>query len=191
MTDIVIVEYRATWPNEFRELGSKIREQLGELALRIDHIGSTAVPGLAAKDVIDIQITVESLEHPQIDQALARAGAVPTEIDADHLPPGMTLDCEELSKRFYRYIPPARRANIHVREMGRFNQRYALLCRDYLIAHPEGAAAYAEIKRQLARHFSDDTEAYYDVKDPTFDLFMSAAREWARWTNWLPAASGA
>ena len=185
---IVIVDYRTAWPDEFRRLGSRLRDELSDVALRIDHIGSTSVPGLAAKD---IQITVESLDCPEIQPALERAGAQPTDIDTDHVPPGMTLDQQELRKRLFVYNPPARRANVHLRQAGRFNQRYALLCRDYLIAHPLAAAAYAEIKRQLARHFVDSIEAYYDVKDPTFDLFMSAARQWADWTDWIPPASNA
>ena len=55
---ITIVSYQATWRAEFMMLGRHLRQNLDDLALRIDHIGSTAVPGLAAKDIIDIQITV-------------------------------------------------------------------------------------------------------------------------------------
>ena len=58
-----IVPYKRSWPSEFRKLASLLRQGLGDLALRIDHIGSTAVPGLAAKDVIDIQITVAALDQ--------------------------------------------------------------------------------------------------------------------------------
>jgi len=59
---IEIVDYRASWPREFREIAQAIRSGLGDLALRIDHIGSTSVPGLCAKDVIDIQISVARLD---------------------------------------------------------------------------------------------------------------------------------
>ena len=59
---ITIVSYRKTWPREFDTLGRRLRTALGSMALRIDHIGSTSVPGLAAKDVIDIQITVHALD---------------------------------------------------------------------------------------------------------------------------------
>jgi GrpB-like predicted nucleotidyltransferase (UPF0157 family) len=58
---VEIIPYQSSWPFEFREIAATLRQGLGELASRIDHIGSTAVPGLAAKDVIDIQITVTEL----------------------------------------------------------------------------------------------------------------------------------
>ena len=57
-----IVSPSASWPAEFREIGMAVRKALGALALRIDHIGSTSVPGLAAKDVIDVQVTVAALD---------------------------------------------------------------------------------------------------------------------------------
>ena len=69
---------------------------------------------------------------------------------------------------------------MHVREDGRFNQRYPLLCRDYLRATPAAAAAYVEVKRPLAARFPDDRETYADVKDPVFDVLMAGAEAWAR-----------
>jgi GrpB-like predicted nucleotidyltransferase (UPF0157 family) len=189
MSQIVIENYRAEWPAEFQIIGSSLRSALGDLAVRIDHIGSTSVAGLAAKDVIDVQITVAALDDPAIPLMLDRAGARRIPIATDHVPPGLTVGATDLLKQLYVLEAPARRANLHVRETGRFNQRYALLCRGYLRAHPEAAAAYAEIKRQLARHLGDDVEAYYDVKDPTFDLFMAAARDWVQLTGWEPPPS--
>lgn len=113
------------------------------------------------------------------------------EIANDHQPPGLALEPPELCKHLFVFEPPARRANIHVRAAGWFNQRYALLCRDYLRSHPQAAAEYAQIKRQLARHLGDNAEAYYDVKDPTFDLMMAAANDWSGSTDWAPPPSDA
>jgi GrpB-like predicted nucleotidyltransferase (UPF0157 family) len=73
---------------------------------------------------------------------------------------------------------------VHVREAGRLNQRYALLCRDYLRAAPAAAAAYAAVKRTLAAQFPDDRETYADVKDPVFDVLMAAAEPWALASGW-------
>jgi GrpB-like predicted nucleotidyltransferase (UPF0157 family) len=70
---IEIVPYRASWPNEFKTLAAELRHALGDLALRIDHIGSTSIPGLAAKDRIDVQVTVTSLE-PVVEHALNQIG---------------------------------------------------------------------------------------------------------------------
>jgi GrpB-like predicted nucleotidyltransferase (UPF0157 family) len=175
---IVIEQPNAGWPEEFRAIGAT--------ALRIDHIGSTAVAGLAAKDVIDVQVTIESFE--QAIPLLVQAGFVLREHMHDHRPPGMRLPDTELEKRLFG-PSSGRRANIHVRIVGRFNQRYALLCRDYLRTHPRAAAAYATIKQQLARYFPHDAEAYYNIKDPVFDLIMAGAEDWAQTTHWQPAPS--
>src|SRR5258708_8818433 len=185
---IEIVDYRESWPAECAVLGTRLRETLGGVAHAIHHIGSTSVPGLAAKDVIDIQVTIADLAAP-IDAALAQAGFVPGAPLVDHCPPGMTLAPAELAKRLFDFT--ARRANLHVRAVGRFNQRYLLLCHDYLRTVPGVAAAYGAIKRQLARHFPDDVAAYYDIKDPVFDVMMAGAREWARATAWKPPPTDA
>jgi GrpB-like predicted nucleotidyltransferase (UPF0157 family) len=183
---IVIVAPDPAWPSEFREIGLRLRAVLGESALRIDHIGSTAVPGLAAKDLIDIQVTVAHLDD--VIPALEGVGFIRRDKTQDHQPPGTSLPGVELEKRLF-VEGHGRRANVHIRLQGRFNQRYPLLCRDYLRTHPSAANAYAQIKRQLARYFPDDAEAYYDVKDPVFDLIMAGAEEWAQATNWQPGAS--
>src|SRR5438552_16157021 len=83
---IVIIEYRPEWAEEFTAIARPLREALGELALRIDHIGSTAVPGLAAKDVIDVQVTVRDLT-PDLEAAFQRAGYTRTSYTQDHRTP--------------------------------------------------------------------------------------------------------
>jgi GrpB-like predicted nucleotidyltransferase (UPF0157 family) len=189
---IEIVPYKPSWPLEFREIGSRLRAALGDTALAIHHIGSTSVPGLDAKDVIDVQITVSSLEDANLKAALERAGFVwRTDIDRDHAPPGMTLRDVELEKRYAKAAESARPAHVHVRVPGRWNQRYPLLCRDYLRSHESAANAYAEIKRQLARYFPNDAEAYYDIKDPVFDVIMAGAEDWAQFTGWQPGETDA
>ena len=148
------------------------------------------MPGLDAKDVIDVQITVSGFSDDLLKPALGRAGFVYHAIVRDHTPPGMTLPPLDLEKRL---LNPAegRRANVHMRIEGRWNQRYPLLCRDYLRSHPDAANAYAEIKRQLARYFPSNSDAYYDIKDPVFDVIMAGAEDWARFTDWKPGASDA
>ena len=77
-----------------------------------------------------------------------------------------------------------------MRQHGRLNQRYSLLFRDYLRAHPATGEAYAELKRRLAIHLAD-LETYPDVKDPAVDLIYLAAEEWAAANHWEPALSDA
>src|SRR5258708_11940923 len=70
---IIIVAYRPQWTEEYEAIAGRLRDTVGDMALRVDHIGSTAVPGLAAKDVIDVQITVRELT-PDLEPALLPAG---------------------------------------------------------------------------------------------------------------------
>ncbi|MGL4611408.1 MAG: GrpB family protein [Trueperaceae bacterium] len=85
-------------------------------------------------------------------------------------------------KLYFRKLAP-RRIHCHVRVAGKANQRYALLSRDYLRAHPASAEAYAILKRLLATHLAN-LDTYADVKDPAVDLIALAAEAWAKQTNW-------
>lgn len=185
-THLQIQPYDEQWPAEFAAIERLLREALGPAAARIDHIGSTAVPGLAAKDVIDVQIGVADLDDPRLEAALARLGATRTDITADHVPPGDVHGPGAWEKRYFR--PPAswRPTHLHVRETGRPNFRYALLFRDYLRHSAAAAGAYARIKVALARAHPTDVEAYYAVKDPVCDLVMEAAERWASSVGWSP-----
>lgn len=184
---IMIVSYNPQWPLEFRRIGLPLREALGDLAERIDHIGSTAVPGLAAKDVIDIQVTVATLDADPLVRALAPLGYTLWEgITSDHLPPERDDPPEEWRKLFFRAPQGQRRTNLHIRQVGRANQRYALLFRDYLRADVRVRGAYAQVKEALARLHPENLDAYYEVKDPVCDIIMAAAERWASETRYAP-----
>jgi GrpB-like predicted nucleotidyltransferase (UPF0157 family) len=190
MIMVEIVAYKSCWTNEFREIASALRLGLGKLALRIDHIGSTSVPGLAAKDVIDIQITVTSFNQELLSAMLALGYSQPEGIWRDHCPAHAPESEAEWQKWFFNPPPNQRHTNTHVRLHGRANQRFALLFRDYLRSHPAMAEAYAELKRRLARHLADQ-RMYPEVKDPAVDLIYLAAEEWATCTHWQPGSSDA
>ena len=136
--------------------------------------------------MIDIQLTVADLARFD-GSGLVLAGFVERPGLADHPPAGRSLDAAELAKRFYRGRDRA--AHLHVREQGRFNQRYPLLCRDFLRSHPVAAASYGLIKQRLASLVEGDVEAYYDIKDPLFDILMDGAEEWAARVDWRPPPS--
>ena len=180
MRPIEIVDHRSDWPERYRELAETIRA-LAPAGSTLHHIGSTSVPGLGAKDVIDIQLSVDRLDDLDIAAFEARGFSHRPGL-RDHLPPGMTLADGELAKHYFR--GPGGRSHLHVRERGRFNQRYALLCRDYLRTHPDAAQAYEAVKRQLARFFSRDDDGYYAIKDPVFDVLMAGANDWAAKVGW-------
>ena len=103
----------------------------------------------------------------------------------DHRPPGADGPDSDWAKWYFREPAGHRLTNMHVRVAGRPNQRYPLLFRDYLRAHPATAEAYARLKRQLAANLADP-RTYPDVKDPAVDLIYLAAEEWAAATGWRP-----
>ncbi|MCU1399931.1 MAG: GrpB protein [Acidimicrobiales bacterium] len=193
MARIEVVAPRADWADEFVEIAASLRallDRAGVVVTEIEHIGSTAVPGLAAKDVIDIQVGISDLDDERLAAAMVVSGyRWWGDIHRDHQPPGQTIPLDELTKRFASQGDHGRPTNIHFRVPGRFNHRYALLCRDYLRTHRTAADAYGEVKRNLARLFPDDVEAYYDVKDPVFDVIMAGAEDWAAVTGWRPHAT--
>ena len=186
---IAIVPYQPKWPDEFLSLGAGLRRALGDRALRIDHIGSTSVPGLAAKDIIDIQITAAGFD-PEMDRALVRAGFERlVDIHTDHIPPEAPTDPRQWTKWLFKASAPGRPVNVHVRLDGRLNQRYPLLFRDYLRSHSMVAQAYRQVKSALALYHPDNIDAYYDVKDPVCDIIIGGAEEWAAASHWGPGPS--
>lgn len=178
--------YDPSWPERFLELEALVRATVGEHIVQLDHIGSTSVPGLAAKDVIDVQATVASLAAT--DSWPAEIGPLRRrhDINADHVPPGQ-VPGRGWQKRYWASRSPG--AHLHVREQGRPNQRYALLFRDYLRSHPTAAAAYQQAKRRLAA-LCEDTAAYADAKDPVCDLVLHGAEAWAAATGWGSRSPG-
>lgn len=180
---LVIVAYKPGWPAEFEELAQPIRSALGPLALRVDHIGSTAVPDLAAKDVIDMQVTVEDFV-PEIEEAFKSIGYGRIEFNKDHRPPNTTGDDRDWEKQMYRPPSDSRPINVHVRRAMSANGRYALLFRDYLRAQPLAALAYGQTKVALSQHGPIDWDLYYDVKDPVCDIIMAGAEDWASHSGW-------
>jgi GrpB-like predicted nucleotidyltransferase (UPF0157 family) len=184
---VVIISYQPHWVDEFKRIAGEIRSVFGTAAIRIDHIGSTAVPGLGAKDVIDLQITVSDLgEVGGLIRPLRAAGfrqGDAFQYDVFRTMPATDL---ELRKLFMREPEGDRRTHIHVRELGRFNQTYALLCRDYLRASKAVRDDYELLKRRASSLFPESIDGYLFLKDPVFHLIYEAASLWAEKVGWSP-----
>ena len=177
MTAVSIVPYDATWPARFRELAVPMRRVLRDVARRIDHIGSTSVPGLDAKPIIDIQISVQTFEPiSAFRDPLESLGYI------------FRSENEERTKRYFREVPGTMRTHIHVRQAGSWAEQFALLFRDYLRAHPEAAREYALLKYQLAAQFAADRHAYTDAKIPFTWALMQEADRWSQTTGWQPSS---
>lgn len=177
---ISIVPYDVRWPRRFAELADRLRGALGDVALRIDHIGSTAVPALAAKPVVDIQISVAALDPVgPFREPLQRLGYV------------YRAGNTERTKRYFREPPGAPRTHIHVRRAGSFSEQFPLLFRDYLRTHADEAAAYETLKRRLAAQFGHDGAAYTNAKVPFFWDVIRRADQWSQQSGWEPGPSDA
>ncbi|SCL18886.1 dephospho-CoA kinase [Micromonospora pallida] len=181
---VQLVDPDPTWPQQYDRLAARIRRAVAPVDVRIDHIGSTAVPGLPAKDVIDIQLGVPSLaEADDLAERLTAAGfpRFPGRWwDTPHPAGGQPWD-----KRLHGSADPGRRVHLHVREAGSPGWRYALLMRDHLRADPEQRAAYLAVKRTVAAA-NPDSAGYATAKEPWFDEEHVRAEEWAAHTGWRP-----
>lgn len=174
MDEIEIVEYDPRWPVLFAEEAVRLRAALpAELILGLEHFGSTAVPGLAAKPIIDILIAVRSLDEAQ-ERAIEPLEAI------DYV---FWYDNPKTDRMYFvKGMPPygARRTHhVHMTETdGEMWRRLAF--RDYLRAHPEDARRYERLKRDLAAAHGGDREAYTDAK-ATFvaEIMAKAEREGA------------
>jgi len=184
--EVVVVYYAPEWPRRATALIDQLKNALGAAARRIEHIGSTSIPGMAAKNVLDIQVSVDDLDlaGEAFDSPLGSLGFEPGPYRHDHVPAGSLDDPEHWVKRFWSRRGSADiDVNLHVRTVGSPNERLALLFRDWFRAHPNAMPAYGAFKQSLAGAVADGA-TYSEVKDPVVDLVITIAETWARHTSW-------
>jgi GrpB-like predicted nucleotidyltransferase (UPF0157 family) len=160
---IEIVPYNESWPQLFAAWHVRLAGALGPTARRIEHVGSTAVPGLPAKSTIDIQISVDDLED-----------------ESRYVPPiealGVQLRSRDLEHRFFRpFSGLPRDVHFHVCSVGSEWEKRHLLFRDYLRAHAHAREAYTRAKLSAAALWRDDRIAYTEAKDDQIRELMAAA----------------
>jgi GrpB-like predicted nucleotidyltransferase (UPF0157 family) len=169
---VEVVDYDARWPAKFRRMRTKLAQALGSEAGHIEHVGSTAVPGLAAKPIIDIQVSVPDVEDEEAYRPAIESC-------------GFVLRYREAGHRYFR--PPAgkpREYQIHVCTIGSKWERDHLLFRDFLRGHADEATRYEAIKTDVAGHFRDDRIGYMDAKQPYIAAALTRAEDWAASTGW-------
>ena len=160
------------WAAQAARVRARLNTACGHRALRIDHIGSTAVAGMDARDVIDMQITVASLDvADSLADDLSRAGYPRVESVTGDISFDETTDNSLWHKRFHASADPGRPTHIHIRLDGWPNQRFALLFVDWLNANPGVRADYAHAKR------SGTTQQWFGDAHPR-------AWAWAEATGW-------
>jgi GrpB-like predicted nucleotidyltransferase (UPF0157 family) len=170
-----VVAYDPSWPDRYRRWRDRLAGQLADTALRIEHVGSTAVPGLSAKPTIDVQISVADLDDES--RYVAQIGHI-----------GVQLRSRDALHRFFRpFAGNPRDVHVHVCQAGSDWEREHLLFRDYLRSHSGARDIYAKVKEQAAQVWSDDRIAYTEAKTGLILDLLDAAETWARANSWTMA----
>ena len=187
---IVVIPYKTMWKEQFSRAKKDLKDCLGDTVIAIEHIGSTSIKGLAAKDRIDIQISVKEVTEEvchDINKKLEELSLSKAFMTRDHLPP-WDNNLENWKKIYLQGFTAHWdfKCNIHIRAVGLANHDYALLFRDYLRSDEECKIAYKNFKVTLADYMPDNRDAYSDIKDPFCDMIMINARKWAIQTDWKP-----
>ena len=166
--EIQVVPYDPSWPSRYRREAALLREALGDCLVEIHHIGSTSVPGLWAKPIIDILPVVTAVE--EADRRRAALEALGYEYLGEFGIPG---------RRYLRKGGDHRTHQVHL--FGRESRdeiRRHLAVPAYLRCHPDAARDYAQLKRRLARRFPRDIDGYCDGKDAFVKALERAALDW-------------
>lgn len=165
---VAIVDYDPRWPTLYEEERDRILAVVGSLIIAIEHIGSTAVPGLGGKPIIDIMPAVGSL-------ADAEQCVEPLEgIGYEYVPEYNKLIPER--RYFHKGPPQGRTHHLHMVERASDFWERHLLFRDWLRMHPEDAQEYYLLKKDLAARFGRDREGFTDAKTPFIESIVARAR---------------
>ena len=167
---IEVVEYQPSWVDEFQGYAERLQQALGNLAIGIEHVGSTSVPGLAAKPIIDIDIVISS--RVVLGQVLRRLET----IDYRHIGNDGILGREAFQwtgkRRHHLYVCAVNAPNLHNH----------LIFRDYLREHSEVADVYGQLKKKLAQQYRQDADAYCEAKTDFIQQVVATAT--AQYNDW-------
>ena len=170
-----VVSYRPSWADEYELLASRLRSALGPVAIGVDHVGSTAVPGMLAKDVIDVQVRVARLDEGAIEESLRGSRFRRRPEPWNNREVSFGTACSKMV-----FAPPVgeRACNVHIRIDGAPNAQMALLVRDFLRADADVRRAWAQFKVLVAEQVGD-LDLYGQIKAPATVVLARAASAWA------------
>jgi GrpB-like predicted nucleotidyltransferase (UPF0157 family) len=169
---IKVVDYDPAWSTQFEILRSTILSAVGDIAVAVEHVGSTSVPGLAAKPIIDMDVVVAS--DSDVSVAVERLAVIGYEHQGD-------LGVE--GREAFKSPPEPPRRNFYVGGTAHHNH---LTLRDYLRENSDSAAQYGRLKKKLAARFPTDTDKYIDGKT---DFILKVLREMGLTNQQLTAIS--
>ena len=164
---ISVVKYHPDWVKKFEDEAEKLLDQIGSIINHVYHIGSTAVPGLMAKPIIDILLDVNNLTH--LDNQSYQLENIGYEAMGELGIPG---------RRYFRKGGNNRTHQIHAFKSGDSNLIRHLAFRDYLMEHQKIADAYGELKFNIAKRCNNDIEKYCDEKDSFVKYHEAIALKW-------------
>lgn len=166
--EVEIVDYDSKWVTLYRDEKRKILGVIGNIAVAVEHIGSTAVPGLAAKPIIDIMAAVRRLiDADKCIEPLRSIGYEYQPQQEDSVP----------ERRFFRKGEPPKEQHYHLHMVEKRSQfwKQHIAFRDYLRTHPETAQRYYELKKELASKYGSDREGYTNAKTSFIDSIVAKA----------------
>jgi GrpB-like predicted nucleotidyltransferase (UPF0157 family) len=167
---VEVVPHNPSWRSKFEDESQQIALALGENVITIHHIGSTSIPNIYAKPIIDFLVEVHDIA--KIDKQSSAMEALGYEVMGEFGIPG---------RRYFRKENEGMRTHhIHTFEVNSPDIIRHLAFRDYMIAHPEAAQKYSELKRQLAKQYPDDINAYMDGKDSFIKEMQQKALVWQK-----------
>lgn len=173
---VKLVDYDPAWPERFESWRARLAGPLDGIATRIAHIGSTSVPGLSAKPIVDVMVSVADVDAE--GTYVSRCESV-----------GLMLYSRDDEHRFFVDAAPGRLdVQVHVCATGGAFERDHLLFRDYLRACDEARDAYAAMKHEVARRWGDDRMGYTYAKSDLILELLSRAEEWALARGWTIGA---
>ena len=157
---VIVMPYNEEWKKAFSDIKKELDDALGDLALSIEHVGSTSVEGLSAKPIIDIDVVIEDIS--KLESVIAALEKIGYRHEGDLGVPGreaFKYDCKEHLMKHHLYVCAK-----EAKELKRH-----LAFRDYLRTHAEAVEAYSKVKEEGARLYPEDIDKYIEYKSPVIE----------------------
>lgn len=165
---VIIVDYNPQWPHMYEQEKSRIQDAIGEYLIDIQHVGSTAIPGLSAKPIIDIMPVIRNISL--VEQCVKPLEALDYLYKGELGIPGRHYFSKPIDSS-----QTGRLYHLHMVEKGHDQWAMYQLFREYMLLHPESVREYDTLKRELAIQYGSDRAAYTEAKAPFIESIIRAS----------------